>query len=124
MIRSTTYRLKRFSDVAFPPCASEDLQDFRQEDLFTMFCYFAPVTTICFLEKTFLRCLTVGSEFLPEKPTMNQDLNQELRRERWEREFEAREKCEGAHEEGGRETPARRPLFFSFLTSTRRMLKS
>ena len=29
-----------------------------------------------------------------------------------------------AHEEGGRETPARRPLFFSFLTSTRRMLKS
>ena len=81
-IRSTTYRLKRFSDVAFPPCASEDLQDFRQEDLFTMFCYFAPVTTVCFLEKTFLRCLTVGSEFLPEKPTMNQDLNQELRRER------------------------------------------
>ena len=39
-------------------------------------------------------------------------------------EIEAREKCEGAHEEGGRETPARRPLFFSFLTSTRRMLKS
>ena len=30
----------------------------------------------------------------------------------------------GAREEGGRETPARRPLFFSFLTSTRRMLKS
>ena len=93
-----------------------------------MFCYFAPVTTICFLEKTFLRCLTVSSEFLPEKPTMNQDLNQELRRERWEREFEVREKCEGAHEEGGREggreTPARRSLFFSFLTSTRRMLKS
>ena len=27
-------------------------------------------------------------------------------------------------EEGGRETPARKPLFFSFLTSTRRMLKS
>ena len=27
----------------------------------------------------------------------------------------------GAREEGGRETPARRPLFFSFLTSTRRM---
>ena len=35
----------------------------------------------------------------------------------------AREK-RGAREEGGRETPARRPLFFSFLTSTRRMLKS
>ena len=35
----------------------------------------------------------------------------------------AREKRE-AREEGGRETPARRPLFFSFLTSTRRMLKS
>ena len=34
---------------------------------------------------------------------MNQDLNQELRRERWETEIEAREKCEGAHEEGGRE---------------------
>ena len=30
----------------------------------------------------------------------------------------------GAREEGGRETPARKPLFFSFLTSTRRMLKS
>ena len=30
----------------------------------------------------------------------------------------------GAREEGGRETPARRPLFFSFLTSTGRMLKS
>ena len=30
----------------------------------------------------------------------------------------------GAREEGGRETPARRPLFFSFLTSTRQMLKS
>ena len=30
----------------------------------------------------------------------------------------------GGREEGGRETPARRPLFFSFLTSTRRMLKS
>ena len=29
-----------------------------------------------------------------------------------------------AREEGGRETPARRPLFFSFLTSTRQMLKS
>ena len=29
-----------------------------------------------------------------------------------------------AREQGGRETPARRPLFFSFLTSTRRMLKS
>ena len=29
----------------------------------------------------------------------------------------------GAREEGGRETPARKPLFFSFLTSTRRMLK-
>ena len=29
-----------------------------------------------------------------------------------------------AREDGGRETPARRPLFFSFLTSTRRMLKS
>ena len=43
-LRSTTYRLKHSSDVAFLPCASEDLQDFRQEDLFTMFCYFAPVT--------------------------------------------------------------------------------
>ena len=43
---------------------------------------------------------------------------------RFEPRVEAREKCEGAHEEGGRETPARRPLFFSFLTSTRRMLKS
>ena len=30
----------------------------------------------------------------------------------------------GAREEGGRETPARKPLFFSLLTSTRRMLKS
>ena len=30
----------------------------------------------------------------------------------------------GAREEGGRETPARKPLVFSFLTSTRRMLKS
>ena len=30
----------------------------------------------------------------------------------------------GAREEGGRETPAKKPLFFSFLTSTRRMLKS
>ena len=30
----------------------------------------------------------------------------------------------GGREEGGRETPARRSLFFSFLTSTRRMLKS
>ena len=35
----------------------------------------------------------------------------------------AREKRE-VREEGGRETPARRPLFFTFLTSTRRMLKS
>ena len=25
---------------------------------------------------------------------------------------------QGAREEGGRETPARKPLFFSFLTST------
>ena len=30
----------------------------------------------------------------------------------------------GGREEGGRETPARKPLFFSLLTSTRRMLKS
>ena len=30
----------------------------------------------------------------------------------------------GAREEGGRETPARKPLFLTFLTSTRRMLKS
>ena len=30
----------------------------------------------------------------------------------------------GAREEGGKETPARRPLYFSFLTSTRGMLKS
>ena len=30
----------------------------------------------------------------------------------------------GAREEGGRETPARKPLLFAFLTSTRRMLKS
>ena len=29
----------------------------------------------------------------------------------------------GAREEGGRETPARRPLFFSFLTSTRQMVR-
>ena len=29
----------------------------------------------------------------------------------------------GARKEGGRETPARRPLFFSFLTSSRQMLK-
>ena len=35
-----------------------------------------------------------------------------------EREFSAREKREGAREEGGKETPARRPFFFSFLTST------
>ena len=33
-----------------------------------------------------------------------------------------REKRDGAREEGGKETPARRPLFFSFSTSTRRML--
>ena len=30
----------------------------------------------------------------------------------------------GAREEGGRKTPARKPLFFAFLTSTKRMLKS
>ena len=36
--------MKRSSDVAFLPCASEDLHDFKLEDLFTMFCYFAPVT--------------------------------------------------------------------------------
>ena len=30
----------------------------------------------------------------------------------------------GAREEGGKEMPARRPLYFSFLTSTRQMLKS
>ena len=30
----------------------------------------------------------------------------------------------GGREEGGKETPARRLLHFSFLTSTRRMLKS
>ena len=30
----------------------------------------------------------------------------------------------GVREEGGKETPARRPLFFAFLTSTRQMLKS
>ena len=30
----------------------------------------------------------------------------------------------GAREEGGKETPARRTLYFSFVTSTRRMLKS
>ena len=30
----------------------------------------------------------------------------------------------GARKEGGRETPARKPLFFPLLTSTRRMLKS
>ena len=28
---------------------------------------------------------------------------------------------QGVREEGGRETPARKPLFFSFLTSTKRM---
>ena len=41
-----------------------------------------------------------------------------------EREFEGQEKREGVCEEGGKETPARRPLYFSFLTSTRQMLKS
>ena len=30
----------------------------------------------------------------------------------------------GAREEGGKETPARKTLYFSFSTSTRRMLKS
>ena len=41
----------------------------------------------------------------------------------WKEVLGARE-TRGACEEGGRETPARKPLFFSFLTSTRRMLKS
>ena len=47
-----------------------------------MFCYFERVTrhiafkqcARCFLEKTSLGCLTVGSEFLPEKPTLNRDV--------------------------------------------------
>ena len=39
--RSTTYRLKRSSDVGFFPCGG--VHDYRKEDLFTMFCYFKPV---------------------------------------------------------------------------------
>ena len=38
--------------------------------------------------------------------------------------FTGQRETRGAREEGGRETPARKPLFFSFLTSTRPMLKS
>ena len=55
--RSTTYRLKRSSNVALFPCGSSRLQD-----LFKMFCFFAPVTrhsvqTMCamFSRKDFFR---------------------------------------------------------------------
>ena len=111
-------RLKRSSDVAFLPCASEDLQDFRQEDLFTIFCYFAPVTRHSFQAMcTMFSRKDVFTLFDGRLRIFTRKTNDEPR---FEPRVEAREKCEG----GGRETPARRPLLFSFLTSTRRMLKS
>ena len=42
--RSTTYRLKRYSNVALFPCGVTTVRNYRKEDLFTLFCYFAPVT--------------------------------------------------------------------------------
>ena len=52
--------------------------DYRWEDLFTMFCYFAPVTRHSFQAMctvfSSLSCLTVCSEFPPEKPTLNRDV--------------------------------------------------
>ena len=62
--RSTTYWLKRSSNVAFFPCGKKNVEvrDYRKEDLFAMFCFFAPVTrhsvqTMCtmFSRKDFFR---------------------------------------------------------------------
>ena len=84
--RSTTYRVKRSSDIAFFPCGAVCMDwtvgDYRWEDLFTMFCYFAPVTrhsfqamyTVFSRKEVVLSCLTVCSEFPPEKPTLNRDV--------------------------------------------------
>ena len=88
--RSTSYRVKRSSDVAFFPCGAvcmESLNSWRlqvrgfvynvllfctsnQAQLSTAFKQCAR----CFLEMSSLSCLTVCSQFPPEKPTLNQDI--------------------------------------------------
>ena len=63
-------------------CMDWTVGDYRWEDLFTMFCYFAPVTrhsfqamyTVFSRKEVVLSCLTVCSEFPPEKPTLNRDV--------------------------------------------------
>ena len=67
--RSTAYRLKRSRNVAHFPCGVNSSR-LQYEYLFTMFCYFAPVTrhsvqTMCTMFSR-IGCLTVCSEFSPE----------------------------------------------------------
>ena len=84
--RSTTYRVKRSSDVAFFPCGAVcvELNSWRLQVRgfvynVLLFCTSNKGTAFkqcarCFLEKTSLSCLTVCSEFPPEKPTLNRDV--------------------------------------------------
>ena len=74
--RSTTYRLKRFSSMWSQQFAITVKRIYLQ---FSIILYQQPGTAFkqcapCFLEKTSLGCLTVFSEFPPEKPTLNLDV--------------------------------------------------